>query len=223
MAVSVDGTSYAVFYSGNKAGPHTFAFTNSAGDLLTVGVSMREGGKSITSATYAGATMTLTDNISSNFFQLFTKASPNTGSNNVSLTFSAYGACAGSVCSFSGTDAAGTPMGTPVQAFQGSVSSLATASITCPANGLIMAVYYSQYGTSSSAQSGSTVVVSGNSNTKTYGTMTRDTTGTIGYNNSDSTTLYIIGVPLNPAAAGAFVAAPHKTITGIASRRSNEY
>lgn len=112
MALAVDSQmpSTAGLYVASQTSPWTWSFNNVAGNALYVAFGVNAATPTVT-ASYNSASMTLVGSISDsgNGFKihLFRLASPSTGSNTVSITFSAGSTVTAGAISFSG--AAATP------------------------------------------------------------------------------------------------------------------
>jgi hypothetical protein len=122
----------------------TFAHTcTGSNTLLIVGTAVGVNGTPVTSATYAGVTMTSfgkvsTNNQNSGFVEMWYLVAPATGTNNVIITSgNAADFSAGSV-SFTGVDQT-TPVGSPVTAFGDGGVAAPSATVTGTAAGNMVA------------------------------------------------------------------------------------
>ena len=78
----------------NDPGPQTYSFTNTAGNLLLVGVVLRDKGDTLTGITYGGVAMTLVDKVNysgTSSSYLYYLLAPATGANNVVISYTGTG------------------------------------------------------------------------------------------------------------------------------------
>lgn len=203
MAVTVDTSRW-----GGSPAPGTsltFSVTVGANSnrAIFVGTNGQFGGGflSVTGVTYAGNALSSVASGSSSV--IWCRVAPNTGANNVVLTYSTYGNAWNSTLSAHDVDQT-TPTGTGVSA-SGTSTAPSTGSITVPANGMAFGILRNGYTTAGAPSAGSGVTSIGSTREGGGGTASasgyRTTTGSINYTIPGSAAWLALGVPINPVAA----------------------
>lgn len=218
MAVALGGVGnvrHASFGGGTFSTSYSYTSGTGSNRLILVGAGAWPTSRNITTASYAGASLTNVDTNSSYPVLLgFSKVAQATGANTVTIGINyGYAAIFSSVLDFQGVDQS-VPLGL-VNKAGATNPNPSSGSITCPANGMIFATCYTGYTSGGGALSPSSGVDIGNvvgsgfaAMAAEYNTSTMSLTWT--RTNSGWETL---GWPINPVAAGGAVI---KTVDGLA-------
>lgn len=205
MAVTVDTSRW-----GGSPAPGTsltFSVTVGANSnrAILVGTNGQFGGGflSVTGVTYAGGALSSAGSVSGSI--IWARVAPNTGANNVVISYSTYGNAWNSTLSAYDVDQS-TPTGTAVSA-TGTSNTPSTGSITVPANGMAFGFTRNDYISSGAPSAGGGVTSIGSTREGGGGTAAasgyRTTTGAISYTIPGSAAWTALGVPINPTSGGA--------------------
>lgn len=234
MALAVDSQESAgAAHKQAEGAANTWSFTNTAGDLILVGIVVTcntgSGTASITSVTYGGDALTaigtgVATAAGATLTQwYYRRTAVKTGANNVSITFStgggANGDCLAGAISFSGSDSS-SPVGTQVTA-TGTSASAATGNMSNTSGNYLVAVASHGFGNAAADMNATgtlsfTVAGSGLTSGDNIGGGYFAATGAahdmqVDFSNSDS--FGIVGVEVNAAVAGGAGPSSQATMT----------